>query len=124
MKRVKIIFPLLVFIFLATSVFVLAKPTAHSVVIPSHATEVSKGVFSLGEARDVNGRIVQGYLFVHDKRENARPPWAGGGKGGGESKCFSLFAKDAKWKITEPYITGDGVDTALVETSLNTWVIV
>ena len=57
MKRVKIIFPLLVFVFLAMSVFVLAvKPTTNSFVIPSHAIEVSKGVFSLGHARDVDGR--------------------------------------------------------------------
>ncbi len=97
-----------------------------AVVIPSHAKEVAPGVFSLGTATDVDGRAVQGFMFVHDnRRENAKPPWAGGGKGGGE-KCFALFAKGAGWKETEQYITDDGsygtkVDAALTETSLETW---
>lgn len=91
-----------------------------TVVIPAHAVEIADGVFSLGEARDVDGRLVQGFMFIDPKNENAKPPWAGKGKGGGE-KCFAFLAKGARWKTTEPYITDTEVDLTLTETSLNTW---
>jgi len=118
-------------ILLVTSVFVLAQPPGkervvaetnggNTVIIPAHAVQVADNVFSLGQARDVDGRIVEGFMFIDDRKANAKPPWAGGGKGGGE-KCFALFAKGASWKTTEPYVTGSGVNLALTETSLNTW---
>lgn len=72
------------------------------VVIPANAVEVADGVFSLGTARDIDGRIVEGFMFVDYKKENAKPPWAGGG--GGATKCFSFLAKGAKWKQLEPWI--------------------
>ena len=127
--------------------FVLAKPgvvpattsAGNTVIVPAHAVEVSNGVFSLGTARDVDGRVVQGFLFIDDRRENAKPTCNNNGiceagekkscsdckNGGGEdptpkSTCFSLFAKGARWKETEQYIT-DGVDPTLTETSLETW---
>ncbi len=88
--------------------------------IPAHAVKVAPGVFSLGEARDIDGRVVEGFLFVDNRRENAKPPWAGQGKGGGE-KCFAFLAKGSRWKTTEQYITGTGIDPTLTETSLSTW---
>ncbi len=120
----------LVSLILAVSMFVIAKPGLVPVtndkadvplIIPAHAVQVADNVFSLGTARDVDGRLVEGFMFIDDRRENAKPPWAGQGKGKGESKCYSLFAKGARWKTTEPYITGFGVDLALTGTSLNTW---
>ena len=129
MKRAKIIFPILVFIFLATSVFVLAKPAAHSFVIPSHATEVSKGVFSLGEARDVDGRIVEGFMFVHDKKGYGHKPGhdkggkpGNGGRDKGGSTCYAFLAKDAKWKTVEHYLVDPsnnaGLDEGFVRNNL------
>lgn len=126
------IFLIILLFSLAISVFVVAKPDTTlvpainnkaevDVIIPAHAVQVADGVFSLGHALDVDGRVVEGFMFVHDKRENAKPPWAGGGKGNGESKCYSFLAKGARWKTTEQYITGEGVDTTITETSLNTW---
>ena len=90
------------------------------VIIPAHAVQVAPNVFSLGTARDVDGRIVEGFLFIDNRKGNAKPPWAGKGKGGGE-KCYAVFAKGAKWKDIESYVTGAGVDLTLTETSLNTW---
>ncbi len=90
-----------------------------SIIIPEHAIELAPGIFSLGEAQDVNGRIVQGFLFIDYKEEFAKPPWAGGGKGG--SSCYEFLARGARWKTTEPYVTGNGIDLTLTETSLETW---
>ncbi len=94
------------------------------VIIPAHAVEVADGVFSLGTARDVDGRIVEGFLFIDNRRGNAKPPWAGGGKNGdkgGNSKCYEFLAKGARWKTVEKYLTGSGIDPTLTETSLNAW---
>lgn len=112
------------------------------VIVPPHAIELAPGIFSLGTAQDVDGRIVEGFLFIDNRKEFARgtcnnnnicEPELGEKNscsdcknGGGEdptptSTCFSTFAKGASWKDTEPYITGAGVNLALTEISLNTW---
>jgi hypothetical protein len=130
-KRGIILGVFLVSLILTVSMFVIAKPdfqavnvnpsNGHaSVTIPGHAGEVAPGVFSLGTAQDIDGRVVEGFMFIGDRRENAKPPWAGQGKGKGESKCYAFLAKGAKWKTTEQYIT-KGVDSTLTETSLNAW---
>ena len=107
---------------LAISIFVIAKPNVHEFSIPEHAVQVSEGVYSLGQARDTDGRMVEGFMFVHNKRENAKPPWAGGGSGKGESKCYSTFAKGAIWKNIEPYIVDPlnnaGLDEGFVRSNL------
>lgn len=41
--------------------------------------------------------------FIHYKKGHAKPPWAGGGSGGGTLTCYGFLAKDAKWKTTEPF---------------------
>lgn len=112
MKK-EILFVFLGIFILAAGMFVVAKPNfisidnpgGNSFEIPSHAVQVSEGIFSLGTARDVDGRLVQGFMFIHDKRENAKPPWAGQGKGGGgESTCYAFLAKGAKWKTLENWV--------------------
>jgi len=142
--------------FLVVSVFVFAQkpdtrtaetPAGNTVIVPAHAVELAPGLFSLGEAKDVDGRIVQGFMFIDKKKENAKPGTVcgngicepgekkscsvdcGGGNGGIESSsCFSLFAKGAKWKTTEPYVlntTNNDMTNAFVasktELSLNEW---
>ena len=96
-----------------TAGFVLAQPSflvagAHSgktVTVPSHAVELAPGLFDLGTAV-VDGKVVEGLMFVHykkenaNRRENAKPPWAGGGKGDkGGSKCYEFLAKGANGKL-------------------------
>ena len=141
MKK-EVLFVFLGIFVLAISMIVLAKPNVPNSVVPAHAVQVSEGVFSLGQARDVDGRIVQGFMFIHDNRGgNAKPGTecgngicepgekkscatdCGGGNGDDteSSSCFSLFAKGARWKTTEPYVTDTGVNPAVTETSLNEW---
>ena len=119
---------------LAISVVVVAKPNTDNLrdIVPAHAVQISEGVFSLGEATDpVSGKLVQGFMFIDDRKANSHKPnhnpGEKGDKGGKDttSSCFSLFAKGAKWKTTEPYITsneeGNEINLALTETSLNSW---
>ena len=104
----------LIILALLVSVFVLAKPDMVPatnnkakepvpVIIPAHAVELADGVFSLGTARDVDGSVVEGMMFIDYKKGNAKPPWAGGG-GGTTTTCFAVLAKGAKWKTLEPWI--------------------
>lgn len=85
------------------------------VVVPAHAVEVADNVFSLGTARDIDGNLVEGLMIV-DKKEYAKPPWAGGGKGG--TTCFAFLANGAKWKTIEPWIVNpantEGLSDAFV----------
>ncbi|MBI2208736.1 matrixin family metalloprotease [Candidatus Woesearchaeota archaeon] len=112
-STLSIIFAFLI-ISILISVYAMAKPntdrvtatnvkSGNVVVIPANAVEVAPDVFSLGTATDVDGRVVEGFMFVDRKRENAKPPWAGGG-GGGATKCYSFLAKGAKWKVLEPWV--------------------
>ena len=88
-----------------TPTLVTVNPSDNNAVvsIPNHAVEVAPGVFSLGSAIDPQtGRIVDGYAIVKYKEGNHHR--AGhGGAGGGETSCFSLYAKGARWKTTESY---------------------
>lgn len=129
---------LLVAIILITSAIVLAKPDTslvpatntksdRSVVIPANAVEVADGVFDLGQAT-VNGKAVQGYAFVDYKKDFTHKPNHKPG-GGGDTTCFSLLARGAKWKTTEQYVLDttnvDGMNdsfvSSVIETSFNTW---
>lgn len=84
--------------------------TGVRVSVPGVAVNSSPAldVISLGEAKDVDGRLVQGYMFVHYRDAFGHKPGhdKGGGKkgGGGGEKCFAFLAKDAKWKTVEPWI--------------------
>lgn len=72
--------------------------------LPPQASEVAKGVFYLGSAVE-NGRIVEGYLFLHPRTMAARPPGAGNGGGGGTtSTCYAFLASGARWKTVENYL--------------------
>ena len=97
-----------------------------TVTIPAHAVAVAPGVFDLGIAV-VNGEAIQGYMFIDFKPGfGHKPKHTPGGKGGGDKgpKCFALFAKGARWKITEPYLlnpaNADGMSGAFVASSIST----
>lgn len=113
-----------------------------TVFIPERAVKVAPGVFSLGTAIDVDGKIVEGFMFIDNKKGKAKPGTVCGNKicepgenakkcpedctGNGDTtnggkKCFAVIAKGARWKTTEQYVTGDEIDTPLTETSLTTW---
>ena len=141
----------LVSLILVVSVVVVAKPGffipasnkgGATVIVPAHAIEIAPGLFSLGTARDVDGRVVEGFMFIDKKKENAKPGAECGNdicesgenarkcpadcSNGGEDPapkktCFSIYAKGARWKKTEPYVTSAEVDLTVTEKSLNTW---
>jgi len=119
-----------------------------TIIVPAHAVEIAPGIFSLGSARDVDGRVVEGFLFVDKRKGEGNNAVCGDGVCHGSEKktcetdcgtfggdddttttttstCYSLFAKGASWKTTEPYITsnesGNEIDLVLTETSLETW---
>ena len=102
--KLSVIFTLSI-IAILISAFVLAKPNGKSgntVVIPEHAVQVADNVFSLGTATDADGNKVEGLMFVHYKKENAKP--SGGSKGNGGSNCFAYLASGAKWKTLESWL--------------------
>lgn len=99
-------------------------------MLPPHAVEITAGVYDLGTAEDVDGRVVQGYAFVHPKRGyHHRPGHDRGGSGSTSSTCFAFFAKGATWKSVEPYVldttNADGISATNVAnwtaTSLGAW---
>ena len=116
-----------------SSVFAQKPPFA----LPPHAAELTASVFDLGTAEDVDGRVVQGYAFVHPKRGYHHRPGHGGGGGGGDrggsnstsSTCFAFLARGAPWKSVESYVldttNGDGLSASDVsnwtEMSLGAW---
>lgn len=83
--------------------------------LPATARQITEDFHYLG--RDARG--AQGYAFIHRRDGQAKPPWAGGGKGGGETKCYAFLAKDARWRTTEEYVTD--IESDVVGTSIEEW---
>lgn len=102
-------------------------PSGKTVVIPVHAVEVAPGVFDLGTT-NVNGEVLQGYMFVDYKKGFSHKPQHGGGANGGSS-CFAFLSSGARWKNTEPYVldttNSDGMTAEFVDLvtalSLDAW---
>ncbi len=94
--------------------------------IPEHAVKISESVYSLGNAKDHTGKVVEGFLFIDNKKSPAKPDGTPGNgnkktKTGETSTCYSLIAKGASWKTTEPYMIGPGIDGTLTAASLDAW---
>ncbi len=79
--------------------------------LPPAAVEVAPNVFFLGTAID-NGRVVEGYAFVHPTGRTHAGHLGGGtghgrgggGNGGGDvAECFS-FVKGGRWNSLEDYL--------------------
>lgn len=98
--------------------------------IPKHAVKIAEGVYDLGKGKDVNGKPVQGFMFV-DFKENSHKPThnPGQGNGKGNEQCFSFAGKGAKLKVIEPWIANTANDSSLtvnevfsaLDVSVNTW---
>lgn len=99
------------------------KQSRKSFEIPKNAVRISDDVYDLGKA-NFNGEEVQGYVFIHHKKEFAK---SGGSVTG--STCFSYLSSGARWKVTEPYVldvfNNDGMSPSFVANviaiSLDTW---
>lgn len=89
------------------------------VEVPPHAIEIAPGIFELGTA-NVNGEVLQGYMFIHYKDEFTHKP-GHGSSATSPSSCFAFLSQGARWKNTEPYVIGEGIDAVLTEASLGAW---
>ena len=131
MKR--LISSVLVLVLLLSSLpSILALPTSNPAIdntkIPEHAVQIAEDVFSLGTAK-VDGKIVQGFLFVR-YREGFAKPIGTPGKGNDKNKdtgdfvYYELMGNNVYWKTKENYIyqqTMDATSIASIETSFSTW---
>ena len=88
--------------------------------IPKHAVEIEPGIYHLGQAKDKDGKTVEGIMIIDYKKGNAKPSGVGGGKGGTTS-CYSFLASGAKWKSVEPWVinptNNEGLDTIFVSSN-------
>lgn len=112
------------------------------VAIPAKAVRVAPGIFSLGTAQDVDGRVVEGYAIIKYKKGYGKPGTVCGNgvcepgenakkcpadcSGGGEepdtSSCYGFLARDAKWKVLEPYLVNPanirGLDQTFIASNM------
>lgn len=72
--------------------------------IPPSAKKISPTLYDLGQ-KNINGKLAQGYAFIHLKEPSNKSAFAKG-QGGRKTAttCYGFLAKDARWKVTEPYI--------------------
>ncbi len=152
MQNKLLIIPLALLLIL---VFALAKPDTSLVpatnnkadiqlTIPTRAVEVAPNVFSLGSSQDIDGRAIEGFMFIDKKRE-AKPGTSCGnaiceaGENANkcptdcstttESTCFAFIASGARWKTTENYVlnttNNDGLTSDFIatniESGIDTW---
>jgi hypothetical protein len=103
-----------------------AQAQGRPISLPPQASEIAQGIYDLGLARDADGTIVQGFAFVHYKKEFARPGKPSGAKSPKASSCYAFLAPGVKWKVTEPYVfdetAPDGAARlADIEAAITTW---
>jgi hypothetical protein len=83
--------------------------------------QVSPGVYYLGQARDKLGRVVDGYAFVDYKKNGKKPADKPGGKPSGNTNCYSLLARGAKWRVVENYMLDPTNGSGISEIDLTQW---
>lgn len=71
------------------------------VKIPSHAVQIAPGIYHIGTAMH-EGMLVEGIMAFHHRDGHDKGPRNGDPVP--TSSCYSLLAKDAKWKSNEPWI--------------------
>ena len=71
--------------------------------IPPGLSEIAPGVFSLGKSKDVDGKEVEGIMFVHNKKEFVKPQEARGKPS--TQTCYAFLTKGGvKWTGAEPWV--------------------
>ncbi len=68
--------------------------------LPPTAVLVAPDLYYLGQAKDVDGKKVEGYAFIRRKDKQVKP--AKPPKGGGA--CYGYLTRGAKWKTLEDYL--------------------
>ncbi len=71
-----------------------------AIVLAAVYPALAKGV---GKGQD---RVLSKATFIHFKKGHGKPPWAGGGQGGGKKDegHYSYISKGAKWKEVEDFL--------------------
>lgn len=86
------------------------------------ATIFVSGHFALArQTGNGSERVLSKITFIHFRKRPARPPWAGGNKGGGkkeEEGYYSYIAKGAKWKTVEDFLLNPYCDDSTAEEAL------
>ena len=112
-KYLKAIPFLFLALFLATSTYAVTSDIVpvgkdepvRTVNVPQAAVDNSKSVVPLGQARDVDGTLVEGYMFIHYEKGYAKPdrPDKPGKPPKNDDKCYSYLANGAEWRDYEWY---------------------
>lgn len=96
-----------------------AKDGSKKFKLPENTTQVAENLYSLGTAYDKkSGKKVEGYAIVHRKDNTTRS----GNAKTGTIACYVFLAKDAKWKVVEPWVVNSlntrGLDPNFVFSNL------
>ncbi len=80
--------------------------------LPDNAIQIAPGIFHVSAIHE--GKLVEGIIAYHHRTGHSGGPGGGGTESttGGE-KCYSIYAKGAKWKVTEDYIIDPSNDLGL-----------
>ncbi|MCR4368792.1 MAG: matrixin family metalloprotease [archaeon] len=74
------------------------------------------------QAKEKDKGPLEKITFIHYKKSNAKPPWAGGGNDSAAT-CYGFLAKGAKWKATENFLinptNSQGISSSLIVNSTN-----
>lgn len=104
-----------------------AQAQGRPISLPPQSSEIAHGIYDLGLARDADGTLVQGFAFIHYKKDFARPDRPSGAKPSKASSCYAFMASGTKWKGTpEPFVFDEtvpnaGTCLALINTAISTW---
>ena len=89
--------------------------------IPPGLSEIAPGVFSLGKSKDVDGKEVEGIMFVHNKKEFVKPQESRGKPP--TQTCYTFLTKGGvKWTSAEPWEVNPtntrGLSTSFIFTNI------
>jgi len=71
--------------------------------LPDNAIQIAPGIFHVNALYE--GKLIDGIIAYHHRPGHDGGPGGGGTeKTTGGEKCFNVFAKGAKWKVTEDYV--------------------
>lgn len=74
-------------------------------VQPVELTSADKQVRYIGQKKDVDGTLLDGFAILHPRRLPAKPDSKGKPNKAGENACFSFLSGSAiPWKVAEPYM--------------------
>lgn len=116
---------------LVSVVLLLSITVASGMLIPASETgrdkaraDSSPAIEKVDNHLVLNPPGLEKIVFIHYKKGFAKPPWAGGGKGKKEPKCYEFLGKGVKWKtLPVGYIIDpdnpDGLNESFVTSAMS-----